>query len=188
MEFLEKNPNSSKISPFLIYKLVDKIIHDVRAKAKNTSKTFEKYRTDQLISGILNKIPKEQAHITHSFIDSLVHSANTMFELPTFYQRAVRHFLSNGLVEPEADSKHRSFDQDRLLVAMAAHRLYDGGISHSTATKIIDWVKGGEKHFSVKRLQREYGVSADGATSPLIECTNYDTMVVRGARILHKLQ
>ncbi len=52
LEFLEGQENISKVQPQLLYKLIERIIHDVKENGNETmtpSKLFEKYRIDGLI-------------------------------------------------------------------------------------------------------------------------------------------
>ena len=74
-------------------------------------------------------------------------------------------------------------NQNSYLCALAAHRVFLGPLSATQQQKLLNYTL--NPNFSVKRLQRELGGSNERTSR---DHSDYDTMMVRGARIVHKIQ
>ena len=73
--------------------------------------------------------------------------------------------------------------QNSYISALAAHRVFIGPLSINQQQKLINYTL--NPAFSVKRLQRELGASNERSQR---DHSDFDTMMVRGARIVHKIQ
>ena len=74
--------------------------------------------------------------------------------------------------------------QNSYLTALAAHRVFLGPLSAGQQAKLVTYTL--NPSFSVKRLQRELGASSERSVTR--DHSDFDTMLVRGARIVHKIQ
>lgn len=143
-EFLEKQENAHKVTPHLYYKLVDKIVSDVKVAGKeqkvSSSKSLERNRIESIVNKILDKIPRENALITEPFVDAMTFCASNLPEVPNYFLRTVKIAIGNitpktnaeGVVETESNK----LDLHQLLLALSAHRSFIGSIQNNQAVKI----------------------------------------------------
>lgn len=103
LEFLVAQEHIKNISPPLLYTLVHTVITDAKQSVRNLpadvsfSKLFEKHRIEGNINALLSKIPKEEGQVTENFIESLFFQNANLSEVPSFYIKAIKNVISNGV-------------------------------------------------------------------------------------------
>ena len=114
-------------------------------------------------------------------------------EVPAFFIRTLKNVISNGIpasasktenpVKPAEETSQFFVNQNSYLCALAAHRVFLTPLTATQQQKLISYTL--NPNFSVKRVQRELGASNERTSR---DHSDYDTMMVRGARIVHKIQ
>lgn len=181
--------------PLLIYQLVERIIQDAKVSGKDiegtsSSKLIEKNRLDTFSSQLLAKIPKENARVNEAFIDSMVYTATNFQEIPNYFQKTIKTLISGMVPKTDADGQEAAAEksnvtQNQLLAALGAHRVYLGNLTSNQVNKVIEFVKNPANRFQAAKVQKELGRENYGG---IVESSNFDSMLVRGVRILHKFQ
>lgn len=197
LEFLVAQEHIKNITPPLLYTLVQNVITDAKLSVRNMpadvsfSKLFEKHRIEGNINALLNKIPKEEGQVTENFIESLFFLNANLSEVPSYFVKTLKNVITNGVPtaktenpEKPAEETNQFFvNQNSYLCALAAHRVFLGPLSATQQQKLLNYTL--NPNFSVKRLQRELGGSNERTSR---DHSDYDTMMVRGTRIVHKIQ
>lgn len=182
------------VSPLLIYRLAERFIHDAKLSGKQTktssSRMIEKARIDQIVSMLLSKLSRENALITEHFIESLVNTSSNLNEIPTYFKAVLRSKINEVIKltppkegEEGVEAKPIRLQDDVLLASLAAYRLFVSPLQGNQQAKLVEHLKSSQGKLNMASLTKDFsGRSLEGNT------TAFDSMVLRGLRIVQKLQ
>ena len=128
--------------------------------------------------------------VTENFIEAMIFQNANLAEVPQYFIRTIKNVILNGLATTKDEEKKEGqastgfyVSQNSYFSALAAHRVFIGPLSGTQQQRLLAYTL--SPAFSVKRLQRELGASSERSQR---DHSDFDTMMVRGARIVHKIQ